>query len=130
MRSREHVAVIETMPSDRDRGAASVLATAICACLVLAAITVIPASMALAAAQRADGAADSAALAAADVASGLEPGSPCDAAELVATANGVQLGSCAVDGMIVTVQVDTGSGPLSVQARATAGPPTVPSAEE
>lgn len=113
-----------------DRGAASVLAVALCSCLMLAAVTVIPASMALAAAQRADGAADSAALAGADVASGLEPGSPCDVAGLVAAANGVELGSCEVDGMIVTVQVETRSGPLSVRARATAGPPTAPTAEE
>ena len=106
-----------------ERGAASVLAVGLCACLVAAAATTIPLSMTLATAQRADGAADSAALAAADVASGLEPGVPCAAADLVATANGVDLVECLVDGVIVTVQVTVTSGPISVSGRATAGPP-------
>lgn len=107
-----------------DLGAASVLAVGICAAIVLAAATVVPLTMTFAAGQRADGAADSAALAAADVASGLEPGSPCGAAELVATSNGADVARCEVDGMVVTVQVAVSAGALVVSGRATAGPPT------
>ena len=108
---------------NREHGAASVLAVGVSACLLAAADATVAVSMSLAISQRADGAADSAALAAADVASGLKPGIPCDAARLVATANGSDLTGCLVDGMVVTVHVVVSSGVLPVSARATAGPP-------
>ena len=99
------------------------LAVGVSACLLAAAAATFALSMSLAISQRADGAADSAALAAADVASGLEPGIPCDAAQLVASANDSELTECLVDGMVVTVRVVVSSGLLPVSARATAGPP-------
>lgn len=69
------------------------------------------------------GAADAAALAAADAAIGLRPGVPCDAARRAAESNGASLERCTVDGVIATVEVSGAAGaiPLSVQARA--GPP-------
>jgi secretion/DNA translocation related TadE-like protein len=69
------------------------------------------------------GAADAAALAAADVARGIYPGVPCVIAESVAKANGALLDECQVDGVIVTVRVSAWVFVFSVTATATAGPP-------
>jgi len=69
------------------------------------------------------GAADAAALAAADVAIGIVAGSPCDQAATVAAANGARLLGCTVDGVITTVTVTAGSAALAATASATAGPP-------
>ena len=67
-------------------------------------------------------AADSAALAAADTAVGIVPGSPCDQARAVAAANRSELVGCTLDGLIATVQVETTIIGLRVVAHATAGP--------
>jgi secretion/DNA translocation related TadE-like protein len=91
----------------------------------LVAITVpaVTAAGALAARQGVTGAADAAALAAADVAVGILPGLPCEAAAEVARANGAALGGCAADGLIVTVTVSRTLLGIPVTATATAGPP-------
>ncbi|MFI8633656.1 Rv3654c family TadE-like protein [Microbacterium sp. NPDC077663] len=78
---------------------------------------------AAATAARAAGAADAAALAAADTASGLIPGEPCSRAAEVASRAGATVSACRVDGLIVTVEVSIGVGPLDARARARAGPP-------
>jgi secretion/DNA translocation related TadE-like protein len=71
---------------------------------------------------RAAAAADSAALAAADIASGLIPGYPCAAAEQLSIHNGAELIDCSVSGLIVTVTVRVDSGVGKVKLRAKAGP--------
>jgi hypothetical protein len=69
------------------------------------------------------GVADAAALAAADIASGLLPGDPCEAAGRIAAAGGATLSQCDVDGLIATVAVSAPAGALTALARARAGPP-------
>ena len=78
----------------------------------------------LAVRQSVAGAADSAALAAADVVSGLRAGYPCDAARRVAEANGALLASCEVDGLVVSVSATRQFAGIAITSSATAGPPT------
>ncbi len=106
-----------------DAGAGSVVTVAVIAALILAVGLCLPIGAVLADRQRAAGAADAAALAAADVAIGIRGGSPCAAAEVVSSANGAGLTSCVVDGVIVTVGVRIVRGVLPIAAVATAGPP-------
>lgn len=73
--------------------------------------------------QRLAGAADAAALAAADTASGAVVGFPCERAAEVASATGSVLTECAVDGLVATVTVSSRFGPMTASARARAGPP-------
>lgn len=68
------------------------------------------------------GAADAAALAAADTASGLMPGVPCDTAARAAELNGARLVACSVDGLIATVTVSRPAGLITIGSRARAGP--------
>lgn len=72
---------------------------------------------------RAAAAADSAALAAADAASGRESGVPCDRAGELARAAGAELASCALSGLIATVEVGVSFGVFTARAKARAGPP-------
>ncbi|GAA1546409.1 secretion/DNA translocation related TadE-like protein [Microbacterium ginsengiterrae] len=76
-------------------------------------------------AQRAAGAADAAALAAADAASGaiVTDDEPCALAARVAAASRATLVECAVDGLMVTVQVQAAYSGLAAASRARAGPP-------
>ncbi|OOB90070.1 hypothetical protein [Rathayibacter sp. VKM Ac-2630] len=74
--------------------------------------------------QRAVAAADAAALAAADVSSGLLAGAPCDAARRVAEAGAASLSDCAVEEGVATVAVTVSVGPLALPARSRAGPPS------
>ncbi|MFH8249297.1 Rv3654c family TadE-like protein [Microbacterium sp. B2969] len=101
----------------------SVLAVGIVACaatLVVAAGAVTGAAVA---SQRLAGAADAAALAAADAASGAVRGIPCERAVEVAAASGAALEACDVDGLIATVTVSAPFGRLVARASARAGPP-------
>lgn len=68
-------------------------------------------------------AADSAALAAADSASGLRSGPPCDAAAALAAAQSAGLSACRVDGSTVTVRLSRTTGLVPLAAVATAGQP-------
>lgn len=111
-----------TVPLSSERGAGSVLALAVIAALLGLAALTLPVSAALVAKQRVTGAADAAALAAADVATGLVAGYPCAVAASVAAANGAVLAGCQIDGLVVTVQVSATIGVLPVAAAATAGP--------
>jgi len=105
-----------------ERGAGSVLAVAIVAALVAVTALALPLYMVLAAKQAAGGAADAAALAAADVRVGIVPGEPCVVAASVASANGAELGACEFDGLVVTVTTHTRVAGFAVEASATAGP--------
>jgi secretion/DNA translocation related TadE-like protein len=83
----------------------------------------LPLYMALAGRSAATGAADAAALAAADARSGAVGGSPCALAERVAAANRADLEGCHVDGLVVTVGASIRVGIFHITAHATAGPP-------
>ncbi|MCW3492058.1 Rv3654c family TadE-like protein [Microbacterium sp. SSM24] len=72
--------------------------------------------------QRLAGAADAAALAAADAASGAVTGVPCERADEVAAASGVVVSVCDVDALVATVTVSGGFGVFTATARARAGP--------
>lgn len=75
------------------------------------------------AARRAAGAADNAAIAAADTVSGALPGEPCERAAEVAEASGARLSACGTDDLDAIVTVDVSFAGLSATANARAGPP-------
>ncbi|MCU1403444.1 MAG: hypothetical protein JWM70_1768 [Microbacteriaceae bacterium] len=106
-----------------DRGSGSILAVAVMATMLGTVSLLVPLYGVLVAKQQAAGAADAAALAAADVAVGIVAGQPCSVAASLATANGASLGRCQVDGVIVTVTVRVPAFGFEVGAAATAGPP-------
>ena len=112
-------------PGD-DTGAGSVLAIAIMSALLIVTSTMVPVGALLLADRRASGAADAAALAAADGAVGLVAGSPCDLARTVAAANGAAVQRCEVDGLVVTVRTTVPVLGFSIAGRATACPPPAP----
>jgi len=99
--------------------------TILAAVLALAAV-LFPLAGVLTARHRVAAAADAGALAAADVAVGILPGYPCDAADRVSRANGAALGACKVDGYVFTVQLNVSVLGFVVTASATAGPPASP----
>ncbi|MFG3495644.1 Rv3654c family TadE-like protein [Streptomyces sp. NPDC047928] len=105
-----------------DRGAATVwaavAATAMCAVFAL----VLALGQAVAAKHRAGGAADLAALAAADRAL-WGTTRACQAAARVASAQDVELVRCAVRGEIADVTTRARLGPYAPEARSRAGPP-------
>ena len=88
-------------------------------CLVA---VVVPLYAVLAARSSVAGAADAAALAAADARVGAVTGYPCDRAAEVATANGATVSSCTVDGLVATVTVQRQIAGFTVRQTATAGP--------
>lgn len=106
-----------------DRGSGTILAVAITAGVVAVTGLALPLYMGYAVRQAVAGAADAAALAAADTASGLLPGYPCEAAAAAVAANGAGLASCDLDGLVVTVTATRSVLGFAVSARATAGPP-------
>ena len=73
--------------------------------------------------QRLAGAADAAALAAADAASGAVAGVPCESAEAVARSAAAELSGCEINGLTATVTVSAMFGGLPAAATARAGPP-------
>lgn len=105
-----------------DRGAGAVLALAIVGAVAVMMFAVLTLGAALVVRQRTIGAADAAALAAADAASGAVAGVPCTLAAHVAEANGAKLYGCSLDGLVATVTVGTRFGPIPVSARSSAGP--------
>ncbi|HAQ59505.1 MAG TPA: helicase [Microbacterium sp.] len=74
------------------------------------------------AARRAAGAADNAAIAAADTVSGAVPGEPCERAAEVAEASHARLVSCSAEGLIASVTVAVPFAGFTATARARAGP--------
>lgn len=106
-----------------ERGAGSVLAVALLGAMIAFTLALVPLFAVLVERQRVAGAADAAALAAADVAVGRAPGIPCLTAHDLAVANATRLERCVVDGLIVTVRVTSRLGLVAVSVDATAGPP-------
>jgi len=100
-----------------------VLAIGILAVAVVLALAAIGLGAALAARERLTGATDNAALAAADVARGIVPGSPCAVARRVLVAAGASLDSCELAGTVVTVRASETIAGIPVGAAARAGPP-------
>ena len=105
-----------------DRGAGTVVTLGFGLGIVATLLLVLPLYAALATRHSATAAADAAALAAADVASGLVPGQPCDSAARVAAANGASLEACSLDGLVATVTVGRAILGISLRESATAGP--------
>ncbi|WJL96219.1 helicase [Microbacterium sp. ET2] len=77
-------------------------------------------------AQRVAGVADAAALAAADAASGVLAGAPCERAAQMAATIGGELTRCELDDLVATVSVEGRVLGLPVSASARAGPPVFP----
>jgi len=105
-----------------ERGAGTVVTLAVGLAVVALFLLVLPVHAALSTRHSVVAAADAAALAAADTASGLVPGHPCGNADRVATANGGELAACKVDGLVVTVTVSRRVLGLLLAESATAGP--------
>ncbi|MGW0821888.1 Rv3654c family TadE-like protein [Streptomyces sp. NPDC002845] len=108
-----------------DRGSATVWAVGAIAVLCVVFGSVLAVGQAIAIRHRAAGAADLAALAAADHwARGGD--AACATADRVARAQGGRLVRCAVEGEISDVTAASGAGPLTSEVRARAGPPGPP----
>ena len=105
-----------------ERGSGSIVAVAVMAVILAFASLSIPLYVVLSAKQLVAGAADAAALAAADVAVGITAGAPCAVAESVASANGASLTACETDGLVVTVRATVDRFGFTVPAVSTAGP--------
>ena len=106
-----------------DRGSGSVLGVALIGVIVLLVAAIAPLYGVLAAKVELAGAADAAALAAADARVGAVTGFPCDRAAEVAAANGATLLSCTADGLILTVSVGRSVLGFALRSASTAGPP-------
>jgi len=113
------------MSREGDAGSGSVLAVGMVGALTALAVGAVAVSTLLADRAVAAGAADSAALAAADAAAGYVSGPPCDAAHEIAGLVGTELVGCAVTGTTAEVQVRVPGTPFGVPilARARAGQP-------
>jgi helicase/secretion neighborhood TadE-like protein len=109
-----------------ERGSGSVLAIGVLACVLAITAVIVPTCAALVIKQRVVAAADAAALAAADTASGLIAGVPCDAGRRMAQKNGATLARCSVDGAVATVTASSTWLGLSITVSARAGPPEAP----
>ncbi|MCU1481101.1 MAG: hypothetical protein JWQ19_1887 [Subtercola sp.] len=106
-----------------DRGAGSVLAVAVAAGAVCVATMLLVLCGAISLKHGVQAAAESAALAAADVASGAIAGYPCEQAARAAELDGATLDSCRADGEVVSVIVSRAVLGMQVTGRARAGPP-------
>ncbi|WP_253259620.1 Rv3654c family TadE-like protein [Subtercola boreus] len=109
-----------------DRGAGSALALAVVAAVLVVTAGLMALVIAFAARHQAQSDADASALAAADVASGLVGGVPCEAAARAAGLGGSSLVECALAGGVATVEV--GRTVLGAEVRVTsrAGPGPLP----
>ncbi|MDF2492554.1 MAG: helicase [Microbacterium sp.] len=103
--------------------AGSAAATGVVGVVVTLTIGLVAAGGAAVHSQRLAGAADGAALAAADAASGAVSGLPCDRAGEIASRAAAEVVSCEVEGLIATVRVAASFGPFPASAVARAGPP-------
>ena len=110
-------------PTRRDEGSGSLLGLAVIGGIVGVVSVTLPLYIGLSVDESLSGAADASALAGADVASGIAPGSPCGSAEEVAVANGAALDACALDGLVVTVRLHRNFLGIRLVSTATAGPP-------
>ncbi|MFI1343612.1 Rv3654c family TadE-like protein [Streptomyces sp. NPDC020406] len=111
-------------PAGGDRGLATVWVAVTTATLCAVFATVLALGQAVAARHKAGGAADLAALAAADRAlSGSA--AACEVAGDVAAAQGAELVRCAVEGEVADVTARARFGPYAPEVRSRAGPPAV-----
>ncbi|WP_382307650.1 Rv3654c family TadE-like protein [Herbiconiux sp. UC225_62] len=109
-----------------ERGSGGIAGVAVIGVLCALLLAMAPIGGALSARQQLQGAADAAALAAADTASGRVAGSPCAAAASLAEALGASLATCAVDPRgVATVGVATTVLGIGIGASARAGPPGI-----
>jgi secretion/DNA translocation related TadE-like protein len=76
--------------------------------------------------QRLASAADAAALAAADAATGAVPGIPCERAAEVAATSGAELTACALESLVATVTVSAPFAGFAASVSSRAGPPPAP----
>ena len=106
-----------------ERGSGSVLAVALIGATMTVTVLSVPLLAVLAVGQSVQNAADAAALAAADTASGAVSGVPCTAAAEAARLNGASVVSCAVDGLIASVTVARSALGFDLTSSARAGPP-------
>jgi len=106
-----------------ERGAGTILMIGLIATVIALTALVVPLYWALSVRHALAGAADAAALAAADTASGLVAGYPCANAQLLAHVNDAHIEECTVDGRIVTVTASRRILGILVTTSATAGPP-------
>ena len=109
-----------------DEGSGSVLVLSIAAALVLITGLLVPLYMGLTVKRTVAGAADAAALAAADALSGAVPGFPCAVAGQVAALNGASIASCRLDGPDVILEARRELLGFPIRAAARAGPPREP----
>lgn len=105
-----------------ERGSGSIVVVGMGIGLTALMALLVPLYIGLASRQAVAAAADAAALAGADVASGLLPGFPCDEAERVTAGNDATLVACDVDGLVVTVTASRWILGVPVTSSATAGP--------
>jgi hypothetical protein len=99
----------------------AVVAGGMAACAAAFTVGLVTAGSAAVFGQRLAGAADAAALAAADGASGAAVGVPCELAERVAAASGVGIDRCEVDELTAVVTVSARFGGFTGTASARAG---------
>ncbi|BDZ51635.1 hypothetical protein GCM10025867_38760 [Frondihabitans sucicola] len=109
-----------------DSGTITVLAAAIVGAVTATTLAIATAAGVLVERHRLGAGADAAALAAADVASGVVPGSPCEVATTVAAANRARIVTCETEGSSATVAVSSRVGPFVITVAATAGQPRSP----
>ncbi|TFB73327.1 hypothetical protein E3O06_08865 [Cryobacterium glaciale] len=107
-----------------ERGAGSILALAVLAGTVLLTTLIVSILGLLAVGRSVANAADAAALAAADTASGAIAGYPCAAADAAATLNETAVTHCTVTGLIASVSVRRRVHGIDISASARAGPPS------
>ena len=112
--------------SENEQGAGSVLVLGVVAACVTVSLLVIPIYRGAVTKRLVANAADAAALAAADVAIGIVPGVPCEAASTAAVLNGARLSECVLSGAVATVTAESSVLGVPVRARARAGPPGTP----
>ncbi|MGN6124997.1 MAG: Rv3654c family TadE-like protein [Humibacter sp.] len=106
-----------------ERGSASVAVIGLLAALLAVSVAAVGVCGLLAMKQHVSAAADAAALAAADAASGRVGGYPCDRAGRAAGLNGASLVSCHVDGLVAVVGAGATVAGVPITVWARAGPP-------
>jgi secretion/DNA translocation related TadE-like protein len=99
-----------------------VLGVGLAGAIVCLATVIVPLYAVLVARSATAGAADAAALAAADARVGAVSGFPCERAAEVAEANGATMVHCSVDGLVATITVTRSIAGFSIEQTASAGP--------
>ena len=105
-----------------NKGSGSVLAVGVAGAILCLAAVVVPLYAVLSARSSVAGAADAAALAAADARVGAVSGYPCVRASQAAAANDAMVTACTVDGLVATVTVQRQIAGFTIEQTATAGP--------